>query len=197
MELAGSRKLGEGYYPIFLHTLFAGLVPPFSDFLEAILETYQIQLLHLHPNSILIFSIFAYLCEAYVGICPSMELFHSFYALRNTAPNEVARCVSFRIADARSRNYIPITWVGEDAITKVMKKVDDFRKQWFLVDAKVKNHLLEMPVAPPKKWARWASESFEGPKLDAVYQCLRGLRDAGVTGQMVAKDFTRRRIAPL
>ena len=66
MRPAGSSKLREGYYPIFLHTLSAGLVPPFSDFLKAILETYQIQLLHLHPNSILILSIFAYLCEAYV-----------------------------------------------------------------------------------------------------------------------------------
>ena len=67
----GSKR-GDGYYPIFLHSLFAGLVPPFSDFLEAILETYQIQLLHLHPNSILILSIFAYLCEAYIGIRPSV-----------------------------------------------------------------------------------------------------------------------------
>ena len=85
MEPAGSRRLGEGYYPIFLHTLFAGLVPPFSEFLEAILETYQIQLLHLHPNSILILSIFAYLCEAYVGVRPSVELFRSFYALWSSA----------------------------------------------------------------------------------------------------------------
>ena len=52
-------------------------------------------------------------------------------------------------------------------------------------------------LAPAKKWARWASEGFEGPKLDAVYECLRGIYDAGLTGQMVAKDFTRRRIAPL
>ena len=110
--------------------------------------------------------------------------------------NEVAWCVSFRISDTRSKYYIPIAWVGENAVTKVTKKVDDFRKRWCLVDAKVKNHLLDMPVAPPKKWERWASEALEGPKLDAVYQCLRGLRDAGVTGQMVAKDFTRRRIAP-
>ena len=59
------------------------------------------------------------------------------------------------------------------------------------VDTKTTNPLLEIPVAPPKKWARWASEDCEGPKLDAVYKCLRGLRDAGLTGQMVAKDFTR------
>ena len=25
------NKRGDGYYPIFLHSLFAGLVPPFSD----------------------------------------------------------------------------------------------------------------------------------------------------------------------
>ena len=61
MRAASSSQLRDGYYPIFLHTLSAGLVPPFSDFLEAILETYQIHLLHLHPNSIRILSIFAYL----------------------------------------------------------------------------------------------------------------------------------------
>ena len=30
------------FYPIFMHTLFAGLVPPFSDFFLAVLERYQI-----------------------------------------------------------------------------------------------------------------------------------------------------------
>ena len=62
MRPSGSR-LAEGFYRIFLHTLYAGLVPPFSDFLLAILEVYQIQLLHLHPNSILILAIFAHFCE--------------------------------------------------------------------------------------------------------------------------------------
>ena len=71
MRPTGGR-ITEGFYPIFLHTLYAGLVPPFSDFLLAILEVYQIQLLHLHPNSILILAIFAYFCEAYVGIRPSV-----------------------------------------------------------------------------------------------------------------------------
>ena len=104
MEVAGSSKVGAGYYPIFLHTLYAGLVPPFSSFLMGILEAYRIQLLHLHPNSILILAIFAYLCEAYVGIHPSVDLFCSFYALRNTASNERLGCVSFRIAAARSED---------------------------------------------------------------------------------------------
>ena len=98
---SGSR-LAEGFYPVFIHTLYAGLVPPFSEFLLAILEVYQIQLLHLHPNSILILAIFAYFCEAYVGIRPSVALFRSFYSLRSTARGERLGCVSFRIAAARS-----------------------------------------------------------------------------------------------
>ena len=88
------------FYPIFMHTLFAGLVPPFSDFFLAVLERYQIQVLHLHPNSILVLAIFAYLCEAYIGIPPSVDLFRSFYALRFTANKERSGCVSFRITDS-------------------------------------------------------------------------------------------------
>ena len=196
MRPAGSR-LTEAFYPIFLHTLYAGLVPPFSDFLFAILETYQIQLLHLHPNSILILAIFAYLCEAYVGIRPSVALFRSFYSLRSTMQNERLGCVSFRIADARSEIYIPIAWCGEDAITKVTKKVEKFRERWLFVDTKGTNPLLEVPEVPPRKWARWASADLDDPELDRVYECIRKLRVGGLTGQMVAKDFMRRRIAPL
>ena len=49
-------------YPIFYHAIATGLVAPFSPFLLAMLEHYQIQLLHLHPNSITILAIFAYTC---------------------------------------------------------------------------------------------------------------------------------------
>ena len=106
---------------------------------------YQIQLLHLHPNSILILAIFAYFCEAYIGIRPSVALFRSFYSLRNTAHGERLGCVSFRIATARSETYIPIAWSGEEAVTKVTKKVDNFRPRWLFVDAKRVNLLLEVP----------------------------------------------------
>jgi hypothetical protein len=39
--------LAHTEYPLFLHTLSAGIVPPFSPFFCAILEHYQIQPLHL------------------------------------------------------------------------------------------------------------------------------------------------------
>ena len=49
--------------------------------MEEILACYQICILYLHPNAILTLAIFAYFCEAYLGVMPSVALFRSFYAL--------------------------------------------------------------------------------------------------------------------
>ena len=65
----------SGLYPFFVNFFFAGLVPPFSLFMEEILTCYQICFLHLHPNAILTLAIFAYLCEAYLGVVPSVAFF--------------------------------------------------------------------------------------------------------------------------
>ena len=59
----------------------------FSDFLCAFLGHYQIHLLHVQPNSILLRSIFSYLYEAFLGVMPSVALFRTFYSLRISAVN--------------------------------------------------------------------------------------------------------------
>jgi hypothetical protein len=38
--------------PFFLFSVFAGMVPPFYPFLLAILETYGIGAINLHPKSV-------------------------------------------------------------------------------------------------------------------------------------------------
>jgi hypothetical protein len=48
--------------PFFLFSVFAGMVPPFSPFLLAILETYGIQAIHLQPRSVALLAVFAYAC---------------------------------------------------------------------------------------------------------------------------------------
>ena len=50
-----------------------GLVPPFSDFLLEIPCAYDLKLLHLTPGGILDLSVFAYTCEAFVGVMPSVH----------------------------------------------------------------------------------------------------------------------------
>ena len=153
--------------------------------------------MHLHPNSILILAIFAYLCEAYLGVMPSVAFFRSFYALRNTAPGERSGCVSFRITDGMKGVYIPIARNGEEIVTSVTKKVEDFRKRWFLMQFGSQSAFFELPEAPPTKRASWSSKALKGASLGPVVRRLKDLREAGLTGQMVAKDFVRRRIAPL
>ena len=55
---------GSPFFPFFTSSIAAGLVPPFSDFFYEVLGHYGLHTLHLHPNSILLLSIFANYCEA-------------------------------------------------------------------------------------------------------------------------------------
>ena len=59
---------GSTFYPFFVRTIAAGHVPPFSEFFFSVLHHYKLQALHLHPNSVLLLAIFAYYCEARVGV---------------------------------------------------------------------------------------------------------------------------------
>ena len=43
--------------PIFIDALWAGLIPPFSAFLNVVLEHYQNHMLHLDPQSVSLFSL--------------------------------------------------------------------------------------------------------------------------------------------
>ena len=49
---------GSAFFPFFTSSITAGLVPSFSDFLYEVLGHYGLQALHLHPNSVLLLSIF-------------------------------------------------------------------------------------------------------------------------------------------
>jgi hypothetical protein len=66
--------------PFFLFSTFAGMVPPFSPFLRVILVTYDIQAIHLHPKSVTLLAVFAYACEAWVGIKHLVAYFRHLFA---------------------------------------------------------------------------------------------------------------------
>jgi len=181
------------FYPIFLHTLFAGLVPPFSDFFLAVLEQYQIHLLHLHPNSILVLSMFAFFCEAYIGVRPSVDLFRCFFSLRFSSNSETTGCVSFRSVS----RFIPVAWDGEAPVSEVTQRVDDFRQRWLFVKVTQRCPLLAVPAGRPTKHRGWSGITLDDPSLGPLFKFLEEARACGLTGQMVTKEFLRRRIAPL
>jgi sterol desaturase/sphingolipid hydroxylase (fatty acid hydroxylase superfamily) len=61
-------------YLVYIQSVAAGLVTPFSPFLQAFLEHFQVHLLHLRPRSIALLSIFGYFCEAWLRIKPYVSL---------------------------------------------------------------------------------------------------------------------------
>jgi hypothetical protein len=49
------------------------------EFLYGLLHHYQIELVHLNPNSILQITIFVYLCEAFLTVSVNFPLFKSYF----------------------------------------------------------------------------------------------------------------------
>jgi hypothetical protein len=65
------------------------------DFIRDLLDHYQIELIHLNPNSILQIVVFVHLCEAYLGIAPNFPLFKNYFFLKykpSTANQKSHRC---------------------------------------------------------------------------------------------------------
>jgi hypothetical protein len=103
--------------PFFLFSIFAGMVSPFSSFLLAILLTYGIQVIHLHPKSVALLAVLAYAYEAWIGIKPSVAYFHHLFYLRPYGLNQSSGCVSFITTARTEGDFIDLKW---------MKKVEDF-----------------------------------------------------------------------
>jgi hypothetical protein len=174
--------------PFFLFSVFAGLVPPFSPFLQAILETYGIQAIHLHPKSVALLAVFAYAYEAWIGIKPSVAYFRHLFSLRSSGLNQSSGCVFFIATAGTEGDFIDLKW---------MKKVEDFRSRWLFVDILEESEIFLITEVPPAKLTTWASEALPGEALKTLRPWICDLRKAGITGTMVGVDFVTRRIAPL
>lgn len=58
LKVAGALMTDVTEVQTFIAFLAAGLVPPFSTFFLAVLEHFQVHMLHLHPNAALVLAIF-------------------------------------------------------------------------------------------------------------------------------------------
>jgi hypothetical protein len=81
-------------------------VPLFSPFLLAILETYGIQAIHLHPKFVTLLAVFAYACEAWIGIKPSVAYFCHLFSLRSSGLNQSSGYVSFIATTGTEGDFI-------------------------------------------------------------------------------------------
>ena len=88
----------------------------------------------------------AFLCEAIVGVAPSMALFHHFFSLHLADNRQCSGCVSFQVVAATADSGIDFT-IRSDA--------SGFRKQWLYGDATVRSPLLLLPLVPAQPSSDW------------------------------------------
>jgi hypothetical protein len=88
-----------------------------SDFCSEILEHYGVQPFHLTPNSVLIMSGFAALCEGYLGIRPRLDLFSFYYQIKRVtlySGGPLHHCGSVTFKIRRDRTYPEV--VGHESV---------------------------------------------------------------------------------
>ena len=71
--------LEEGERVIFRSHFLRGLGLPASAFFRSFLEFYQLQPHHLTPNTVVLLSAFVTLCEGFLGVLPTLELWGEFF----------------------------------------------------------------------------------------------------------------------
>ena len=133
---------GSTFFPFFSSSITAGLVPPFSDFFYEVLDHYGLQVLHLHPNPILLLSIFAYYCEAYLGVMPSVALLCHFLFL-HVSEGHISGCANF-IASSKA-----------NSISSTGKRADNIRAKWVMMDAKRAHPRFALPAEAPHFNKAW------------------------------------------
>ena len=69
----------EGKRVVFRSHFLRGIGPPVSAFFRSWLEFYQLQPHHLTPDAVVLLSAFVTLCEGYLGVLPTLELWGEFF----------------------------------------------------------------------------------------------------------------------
>ncbi len=73
------QEAQEGERVVFRSYFLRGFGLPVSAFFRSWLEFYQLQPHHLTPNAVVLLSAFVTLCEGYLGVLPTLELWGEFF----------------------------------------------------------------------------------------------------------------------
>ncbi|KAE8789033.1 hypothetical protein D1007_36897 [Hordeum vulgare] len=142
-------------FPFFFLCIFGGQLPPFLDFLRTVLENYQIHALHLHPNLFFLLATFAYLCEGFLGVMPSLALFLTFYNMR-CKEGSITRCASFRVVYRMLERFIDMM---------PHKNMDNLRVRWIYMEVVECNTLFAPPIGPAMQSSGWGTPRWRMPIL--------------------------------
>ncbi|KAE8791502.1 hypothetical protein D1007_33945 [Hordeum vulgare] len=187
----GSWPRGEMATPAspFIHALLSGVLPPFSSFLIVVLSHYQIHALHLYYSSLVLLSAFAFLCEAFLGITPSVSLLCYFFSLELVSKEQCSGCASLKTGDASVLGAL-------DA--DLLPEAEGFRRQWVQVETVEAGALFQPPSTPKTSKRGWLCEELNdtpahaGPNPDGESQAGWGDDGDGGAGVNLSADRSSR-----
>jgi hypothetical protein len=188
-----------GYVVSFVSFHERGFGVPASRFMRAILHVYGVELHNLSPNSISQATIFATVCEGYLGIDPhwdlwthlfSAELFASLTGERRVRMAVRAGGCILQPRQARALQYIP-------AILASSNK--GWQRRWFYLrndDGRLPSFSQRVVTAAADNW-RYGTPSDRQKNLQPLLKALEELREGGLTAAGVVAAIHRRRVLPL
>jgi hypothetical protein len=163
---------------------------PAGDFFRGLLYYYQLELVHLVPNSITVVSTFIHFCESYLGISPHFLLWRYFFCVKSTSKRSgPVGAVMFNV-----RSGLKAEWIDTD----LPDNTAGWRSEWFYIADQVPGLPLQTGHKPVKinEWDLGLSSRDLG-ELKPVLVLVNKLKKQGVTGAAVARSFCRRMIQPI
>ncbi|KAK1630596.1 hypothetical protein QYE76_004911 [Lolium multiflorum] len=172
-----------------------GLSLPCSEFFLSILTTYGLQPHNICPNSYLLLSNFATLCEGHLGIRPDVKLWQFFFRVKKeTKDKAMLNCGSMTFMLRPGRMYPP-----HDS----HESVRYWNAGWFYEKnapvPEIHDGLPEFKNEPPEELASWSfipSLSLT-PILEKAARRISWLVHDGLTGTQLTLSWFTRRIQPL
>jgi hypothetical protein len=148
---------------------------------------YNLELVHLVPNSITVLSTFIHFCEAYLGISPHFLLWRYFFYVKRTGKRSgPVGAVMFSL-----RSGLKVEWIDTD----LPNNTAGWRSEWFYIVDQLPRHTGHKPVKM-NEWDLGLSSCDLG-ELKAVLVLVNDVKRQGVTGAAVARSFCRRMIQPI
>ncbi|KAK1649212.1 hypothetical protein QYE76_067017 [Lolium multiflorum] len=172
-----------------------GLSLPCSEFFLSILNTYGLQPHNICPNSYLLLSNFATLCEGHLGIRPDVKLWQFFFRVKKeTKDKAMLNCGSMTFMLRPGRMYPP-----HDS----HESVRYWNAGWFYEKnvsvPEIHDGLPKFNNEPPEELASWSFVPSLAltPILEKAARRISWLVHDGLTGTQLTLSWFTRRIQPL
>ncbi|XP_066398769.1 uncharacterized protein [Miscanthus floridulus] len=184
---------GPGEIVLFVSFVRTGLCLPASVFLHQFLGYFGVSLNHLTPNAVLHLSVFVHLCEAFLGIPPSLSLFRFFFRLKPQPRREETSALGG--CGIQFRQGLKIKFFDYDLVDSVK----DWRAEWFYAANLIPSlvvHSGSGPVANDR-WDKKLESPAEIQAIQPLLDRISTLKQQGLTGFGIVSSFLRRRVQPL